>query len=66
MAKSKYAGWMLLIPIFALVAGLNWVLVGLFSFDLVAAITGGVTWLKNTLYVVAGLAAAWIAGKELL
>jgi uncharacterized membrane protein YuzA (DUF378 family) len=66
MATKQYKGWMLAVPLLALVAGLNWVLVGLFQFDLVAALTGELTWLATVLYVLAGGSAAWIAGSELL
>ena len=46
-----------------IIGGLNWLLVGLFSFDLVAAIFGGEVGAKSGLsrliYVVVGIAALW-------
>ncbi len=43
------------------VGGLNWGLVGLFDFDLVAALLGADTWLANTVYILVGLAALYQA-----
>ena len=40
-----------------IVGGLNWALVGLFSFDLVAAIFGEMTTLTRIVYVLVGIAA---------
>ena len=46
--------------ILLVVGGLNWALVGLFQFDLVAAIFGGVdTFLARLVYIVVGAAAVW-------
>jgi uncharacterized protein len=42
-----------------IVGGLNWGLIGLFSFDLVAAIFGAGSVLARIVYVVVGLSAAW-------
>jgi uncharacterized membrane protein YuzA (DUF378 family) len=43
-----------------IVGGLNWLLVGLFQFDLVAAILGGQTAvLARAVYVLVGLSAIW-------
>lgn len=58
--------WMTLVAILALVGGVNWILVGLFNWDLVAKLAGSLTWLKSTLYVLAGAAGAWLATKELM
>jgi uncharacterized membrane protein YuzA (DUF378 family) len=41
------------------VGGLNWGLVGLFGFDLVAAIFGAGSALSRIVYVLVGLSAAW-------
>ena len=44
----------------AIVGGLNWGLIGLFDFDLVAFICGGSgNWIARTIYTVVGLAALW-------
>ncbi|MGF9693329.1 MULTISPECIES: DUF378 domain-containing protein [unclassified Rhizobium] len=43
-----------------IVGGLNWLLVGLFNFDLVATIFGGQdTTLATIVYVLVGLSALW-------
>lgn len=46
-----------------IVGGLNWLLVGLFQFDLVAAIFGGQTaLLARLVYILVGLSALWQLG----
>ncbi len=47
-----------------LIGALNWGLIGLFRFDLVAALFGGPeTWLSRIVYSLVGLAAvAWLVG----
>ena len=46
--------------ILLIVGGLNWGLVGLLNFDLVAFICGGSgNWVARTIYTVVGLAALW-------
>jgi uncharacterized membrane protein YuzA (DUF378 family) len=45
--------------ILVIVGGLNWGLVGLFGFDLVAAIFGAGSALSRIVYVLVGLSAAW-------
>lgn len=45
--------------ILLIVGGLNWGLVGLFSFDLVAAIFGAGSALARIVYTLVGLSAAW-------
>ena len=42
-----------------IVGGLNWGLVGLFSFDLVGAIFGDGSVLARIVYTLVGLSAAW-------
>lgn len=42
-----------------IVGGLNWGLVGLFEFDLVAALFGEMTTLSRIVYVLVGLSALW-------
>lgn len=41
------------------VGGLNWGFVGLFDFDLVAALFGAGSILSRTVYVLVGLSALW-------
>jgi uncharacterized membrane protein YuzA (DUF378 family) len=45
--------------ILVIVGGLNWGLVGLFGFDLVAAIFGAGSALSGIVYVLVGLSAVW-------
>jgi len=42
-----------------IVGGLNWGLVGLFGFDLVAAIFGQMSALSRIVYVLVGISALW-------
>ena len=42
-----------------IVGGLNWGLVGLFDFNLVAAIFGDMTPLARIIYVLVGISAVW-------
>jgi uncharacterized protein len=42
-----------------IVGGLNWGLVGLFSFDLVAALFGEMTLLSRIVYTLVGASALW-------
>lgn len=41
------------------VGGLNWGLVGLFDFDLVAFLFGPMTMLSRVVYILVGLASIW-------
>jgi uncharacterized membrane protein YuzA (DUF378 family) len=41
------------------IGGLNWGLVGLFDFDLVAALFGAGSVLSRIVYILVGLSAAW-------
>lgn len=41
------------------IGGLNWGLVGLFDFNLVAAIFGAESVLSRLIYILVGLSAAW-------
>ncbi|WP_018236843.1 DUF378 domain-containing protein [Ensifer sp. BR816] len=45
--------------ILVIVGGLNWGLVGLFSFDLVADIFGAGSGLSRIVYILVGVSAAW-------
>lgn len=49
-----WIAWILLI-----VGGLNWGLIGLFGFNLVAAIFGDMTLLSRIVYILVGLAAVY-------
>jgi len=54
MRKSYWIALILLV-----IGGLNWLLVGLFEFDLVAAIFGPMSPASRVVYVLVGLAAIW-------
>ena len=45
--------------VLVIVGGLNWGLVGLFDFDLVAAIFGAGSVLSRIVYILVGISAAW-------
>lgn len=47
-----------------IIGALNWLLVGLFSYDLVAGIFGGMTSIvSRIIYVIVGLAGLWMIPK---
>jgi len=48
-----------LFAILLVIGGLNWGLVGLFSFDLVKATLGDMTFLSRLVYIVVGLSAVY-------
>ena len=60
-SRSRSSGAMTTVGVTALVllivGGLNWALVGLFSFDLVATVFGPMTVPTRVVYVVVGIAA---------
>ena len=47
--------------ILVIVGALNWLLVGVFSFNLVSWITMGVKWLESLVYIVVGIAGIYVA-----
>lgn len=57
MNKLNTLDWIALILL--VVGGLNWLLVGLFSFDLVAYIFGYMTTVSKIVYVLVGLSAVY-------
>lgn len=64
MSKLSAIDWIALILV--LIGGLNWLLVGLFGFDLVAAIFGSMSAVSRIVYVIVGLCAIYlliISGK---
>jgi uncharacterized membrane protein YuzA (DUF378 family) len=64
MTKLSALDWIALILL--VIGGLNWLLVGLFGFDLVAAIFGSMSALARIVYVIVGLCAIYlliISGK---
>ena len=50
--------------VLVVIGGLNWGLVGLFNFDLVQAILGGVPILARLVYILVGVAAAYTAVRS--
>lgn len=50
--------WIALVLV--IVGGVNWGLVGLFNFDLVATIFGSVFWLARVIYVLVGISALYM------
>lgn len=52
--------------ILVIVGGLNWGLVGLLSFDLVAAILGEMSVISRAVYVLVGLSAVYLAIASLM
>jgi uncharacterized protein len=57
MAKNAI-DWIALILV--IIGGLNWGLVGLFNFDLVATLLGEMTIAARVVYTLVGIAALWI------
>ncbi len=49
--------------ILLIIGGLNWGLVGLFEFDLVAALFGTLSWFTRLVYVLVGLSAIYQAAS---
>jgi len=60
MPKLNSLQWIALILL--IVGGLNWGLVGLFDFDLVAAIFGMMSALSRVVYILVGLSAIYTVG----
>lgn len=59
MTRLTTLDWIALVLL--IIGGLNWGLVGLFTFDLVAAIFGPMSALSRIIYVLVGASAVWIA-----
>lgn len=51
---EKIALWL------TILGGLNWGLIGLFDFNLVAALFGGMSLLSRIIYILVGLSAIWL------
>lgn len=58
MDKLNCLDWICLILV--IIGGLNWLLVGLFSFDLVKAIFGDLTLISRIIYVLVGVATLYL------
>lgn len=59
MNKLNAFDWVALILV--IVGGLNWGLVGLFNFDLVATIFGVMSVISKIVYILVGLSAVYLA-----
>jgi len=59
MNKLNVWDWVALALV--IVGGLNWALVGLFDFDLVATIFGDMSVLSRAVYVLVGVSAVYVA-----
>lgn len=57
---EKIALWL------TIIGGLNWGLIGLFDFNLVAAIFGGMSLLSRIIYILVGLAAIWLIYAQIV
>ena len=57
MAKTTL-DWIALILV--LIGGLNWLLVGLFNWNLVTAIFGSIPTLERIIYIIVGIAALYM------
>ncbi len=42
-----------------IVGAINWLLVGLFEFNLVEEILGSINWLERLVYILVGIAGLW-------
>lgn len=58
MKKLNTLDWIAIILV--VVGGLNWGLIGIFNFDLVAAIFGDATLISRIAYVLVGISAVYI------
>ncbi|HNT01655.1 MAG TPA: DUF378 domain-containing protein [Candidatus Saccharicenans sp.] len=58
MGKLNTLDWVCLILV--IIGGLNWLLVGLFEFDLVAGIFGAMSTLSKIVYILVGLATLYV------
>ncbi len=50
-----------IVLILVIIGGLNWGLIGLFKFDLVAAIFGDMSAISRIVYTLVGITAIWLA-----
>lgn len=59
MRKLNAIDWVAIVLL--IIGGLNWGLIGLFSFNLVAAIFGEMSALSRIIYILVGISAVWVA-----
>ena len=58
MKSMSVLDWIALILL--VIGGLNWGLVGLFRFDLVAALFGYMSWFSRIIYILVGISAIYL------
>ena len=56
--KKNTLDWIAFVLV--IIGGLNWGLVGLFNFNLVTTIFGALPWLERLVYILVGIAAAYM------
>lgn len=59
MNKLNAVDWIALVLV--IIGGLNWALVGILNFDLVAAILGNMSMLSRIVYSLVGVSAVYVA-----
>ncbi len=59
MGKLNVVDWIALVLV--IVGGLNWALVGIFKFDLVAGIFGDLSIVSRIVYILVGVGAVYMA-----
>jgi len=59
--KNKMHGYDWIAVVLLVIGGLNWGLIGLFGFDLIAFIFGSFTMVSRILYVLVGISAFYLA-----
>ncbi len=58
MKSMSVLDWIALILL--VIGGLNWGLVGLFRFDLIAALFGYMSWFSRIIYILVGISAIYL------
>lgn len=63
MNRLNIIDWIAIILL--IIGGLNWGLIGLFDFDLVAAIFGMMSALSRIIYILVGISAIYVAAMSM-
>ncbi len=58
--KKAFNVFSVIALILTIVGALNWLAIGIFSFNVVSWITMGVTWLERLLYILVGIAGIYM------
>jgi uncharacterized protein len=59
MKKMNFLEWLAFVLV--VVGGLNWGLIGLFNFNLVAAVFGQMTFISRLIYALVGISSVYVA-----